>query len=292
MTKIILLGGTGFIGTPLLEKLLQENYNVKALIHKNNSEKKLDFFYGDILEPHLLDNIIDDGDIVVNLIGQIDDDSKFIDENILGGMNLLNSCIKKRQIKLILASSISVYGDNFEKISKENDPPNPLTTYGQVKSITEKIYKHYAENFGLDVTVLRFATLYGPKKKSGFIVKLIKSLKNDQTKQVFNNGKQIRDMLFVDDAVDGILCAIKQPQQGFKIFNISSGKKYTISEIITIIEKLGNKKLLVKYNSKIPDEQCLCADNSKSLEILNFSPKIDIETGMKITIDYFFKKND
>ena len=287
MTKIILLGSSGFIGTPLLEKLLKENYSVKTLLHNTKSDQKTDFFKGDINEPDILNDIIEDGDTIVNLIGQINDMPKFIDDNIIGGINILNSCIKKKKIRIILASSISVYGENIECASKENDVLNPQSKYGIVKSITEKIYEYYSKTFGLDITVLRFATLYGPNKNSGFIVKLIKSLKDNKVNVVFNNGQQIRDLLFVSDAVNSIICAIKKPQKDYSIFNISSGNQFSVNQIINVIEKLANKKLLIKQSSEIPDERCLSADNTKAYNILDFSPKIDINTGMKITLESF-----
>ncbi len=287
MTKIILLGSSGFIGRSLLKKLVEEKFEVKSLLHDAHSDLKSNFFYGDILDPTLLENVIEDNDIIINLIGQIDESFKFVNTNILGSINILNSCIKKKGVRIILASSISIYGENLDSISKENDIPKPQTTYGHVKLITEKIHEHYSRTTGLDITVLRFSTLYGPHKKSGFIIGLINSLKNNNVNVVFNNGNQIRDLLFVNDAVSGIIQAIKNTQKGFVIFNITSGNQYSVNKIIKIIEEFSNKKLLVKLSKNMPDERRLCADNSKAVNILGFSPKIDIETGMKITINHF-----
>lgn len=285
MAKIILLGSSGFIGRPLLQKLLEEKFQVKYLIHDTEIDLKGDFFRGDILNHTLLDDIIMDDDIVINLIGQVDEPPELINDNVLGSINILNSCIKKKRIHIIFASSISVYGENLENASKENDLPKPQTTYGLIKLITEKIYEHYSRIFGLDITILRFSTLYGPYKKSGFIIKLINSLKTNKINVVFNNGQQIRDLLFVNDAVLGIIQAIKKPQKGFTVFNISSGIQYEINQIINIIEKISNKKLPIQLNSMIPDERCLFANNSKARNLLDFKPKIDVETGLKITLD-------
>ncbi len=287
MAKIILLGSSGFIGRLLLKKLIEEKFEIKSLLHDVHSDLKSDFFHGDILDPTLLENVIEDNDIIINLIGQIDESFKFVNTNILGSINILNSCIKKKGVRIILASSISIYGENLDSISKENDIPKPQTTYGHVKLITEKIHEYYFKTTGLDITVLRFSTLYGPHKKSGFIAGLINSLKNNNVNVVFNNGNQIRDLLFVNDAVSGIIQAIKNKQKGFVVFNITSGNQYSVNKIIKIIEKFSNKKLLVKLSKNIPDERRLCADNSKAVNILGFSPKIDIETGMKITINHF-----
>lgn len=245
MTKIILLGASGFIGRPLLQKLLDEKFQVKALLHNTKSDLKADFFHGDILDPNLLENIIEENDILINLVGQIDESLRFINDNISGSINVLRSCSKKKGIRIIVASSIKVYGENLKSICKENDIPKPQTIYGHVKLIAEKIHEHYSKTVGLDVTVLRFATLYGPHKKSGFIVGLIKSLKNNKVNVVFNNGNQIRDLLFVNDAVYAIIQAIKKPQNGFSIFNITSGRQYSINQIIKIIESFPTNNYLL-----------------------------------------------
>jgi UDP-glucose 4-epimerase len=285
--KIIILGGSGFLGIHLLEKLLEEKFQVKVLIHDTKINLENDSFHGDVLNPNLLDDILDDNDVVINLVGQMDELSKFVDNNIIGSINILNSCIKKKGIKIFLASSIAVYGNNSPSPSSEDDTPHPTKTYGLVKLITEKIYEHYSFFFGLDVTILRFATLYGPCKKSGFIVELINSIKDGKVNTVFNNGNQFRDLLFIDDAVTGIMQSIKKPQKGFNIFNISSGNKYSLIQIISIIEKLSQKKLHIKLIPDVNDEQYLLADNSKANLILNFIPKTSIETGFSVMLKSF-----
>jgi len=292
MTKIILIGGSGFVGKSLLPKLLSENFHVKALVHKTKIEYPVEKFYGDISIQDSLNNQINDDDIIINLSGQYEDNlSKFIDTNIIGGLNLLNSCILKKNIRIILVSSISVYGENIERPSKEDDMPKPSTMYGLVKLATERMYLYYSKRYGLDITVLRLSTIYGPLKQTGYIVKLIKSIRNNQTTVAYNNGQQIRDLLYVNDAIKGIIQVIKNPQSGFMIFNISSGEQYTVNTIIGIIEKLSNKKPSVTMSSQIPDERCLSADNSLAKKILGFLPETKIEDGLKATMEHLIQNS-
>lgn len=290
MKRIIILGGSGFIGSSLLNALKHEKYKLKALVYRNDVSIDADKITGDILTPHILDNQIRSGDIIVNLIGQFaGNNPKFIDLNIKGGLNVLNSCIKKKGVRIILISSINVYGENKKNPSKETDQLRPISSYGMVKLITEKIYQYYAETYGLDVTILRLSNIYGPNKPSGPIADLITSLHNKKYFSAYNKGKQLRDFLFVEDSAEGIVHAIKHPQKGFAIFNISTGKRNSINNIIKIIEKITQKKLRVHLNSKVPDEKCVWADYSKAKKMLKFSPRVSLEKGLKISVDLFKK---
>jgi len=288
MTRIILLGGIGFIGKSLLPMLQKEKFQIKVLVHKEQPEIDVNIFRGDICVPGLLDEQIKDNDIIINLIGQTENVlSKFIDNNIIGSLNLLDSCTKKKNIRIILASSISVYGDNSGNPSKESDIPNPKSDYGLVKLITEQLYNRHSKLYGTKVTVLRFSTLYGPFKKIGYFSQLIQSIKTGEQLIAYNDGMQKRDLLFVDDAARGIIQAIKNPESGYAVYNISSGYQYMIKELIKLIEDLSNKKLHIKLDSDVPDEQCLSADNSLAKINLQFVPQVGIEDGLRITITNF-----
>ena len=288
MTRIILLGGSGFIGKSLLPMLQKEQFQILSLVHNEQFQTDIDTFLGNVCTTGFLDDYIQDNDVIINLIGQTENNiSKLIDNNIIGSLNLLNSCIKKKNIRIILASSISVYGENSCNLSKESDQLRPQSTYGLVKSITEKLYNNYSKLYGINVTILRFSTLYGPFKKTGYFSQLIQSIKTGEQLTAYNNGMQKRDILFVDDAAKGIIQAIKNCNNGYMVYNISSGKQYVIKELIELLENISNKKLHVIFSSQIPDEQCLSADNSLAKANLQFNPQTKIEDGLRVTIKHF-----
>jgi len=286
MKNILLLGGTGFLGKSLLTELEQKN-SVKLMIHNSDLQTHAKKFHGDILSKNSFVNEICDEQIIVNFLGQITSkESDFIDFNIIGALNLLNSCIDKKIKHIILISTINVYGENLERPSKETDSLNPQTTYGIVKMITEKIYKQYSEIYGMNITVLRLADVYGPSKKNGFLIRLINSINNkDELPVCYNNGNQQRDMLYIDDAINCILNVINNLNNGFNCFNVSSSKRYSINDLISKIEKISNSNITVTYTSEVPDEKCIWADNEKAKKFLKFEPKFEIETGLKLTID-------
>lgn len=292
MDKLLLLGGTGFLGRSLLNNL-EKKQSVKIMIHNSNFNTSAKKFKGDILKKNSFYKEITNNDTIINLIGQISSDvSNYINLNIVGGLNLLNSCINKKINRIILISSIHVYGENLQQASKETDPLKPKTQYGLVKMITEKIYQYFSDSYGINVTTLRLAGLYGPEKKTGFVTQLLRSV-NDFTIHpiLFNNGQQFRDLLHVDDAVNGIIKAIDTPSKKYEIFNISSGRRYSIKNLASLIESISHKKIPIHYTPEIVDEKCIWANNSKAKKILKFKPKISLKEGIKSTLHFYMNNN-
>lgn len=292
MDKLLLLGGTGFLGRSLLNNL-EKKQSVKIMIHNLNFNTSAKKFKGDILKKNSFYKEITNNDTIINLIGQISPDvSNYINLNIVGGLNLLNSCINKKINRIILISSIHVYGENLQQASKETDPLKPKTQYGLIKMITEKIYQYFSDSHGVNVTILRLAGLYGPEKKIGFVTQLLKSV-NDSTIHpiLFNNGQQFRDLLHVDDAINGIIKAIDTPSKKYEIFNISSGRRYSIKNLASLIESISHKKIPIHYTPEIVDEKCIWANNSKAKKILKFKPKISLKEGIKSTLHFYMNNN-
>ncbi|WP_371504478.1 NAD-dependent epimerase/dehydratase family protein [Nitrosopumilus adriaticus] len=286
MKNIVILGASGFLGTSLLKKLNQKKFKIKILNHSKKPHSKFDTVKGSVLSKSSLENLISDNDIVVNLTGQFDGNfENFFKVNLIGNTNILNIIKTKKNVKIIQISSIDVYGENL-KLFKETDQPIPKSIYGTTKFLTEQLYEKFANDNNLDITILRCSNLYGPNKKNGIITNLIKTSKNSEPLLLTHNGKQIRDFLFVDDAADGIINAIRFFKPGFQIFNISSGQKFTILDVINEIQK-NNIKLNYKFTSMKPDEFSVCADNKKSKQLLNFTPKISFQKGIRKTIENF-----
>jgi|AP95_1055475.scaffolds.fasta_scaffold08256_3 UDP-glucose 4-epimerase len=275
---IIILGGSGFLGQSLLKRLQNENFPYKLLIHKK-IVKHNSCFYGDITDKKILENNIADGDIIINLIGQ--ENENMFDENIKASYNLLNSAIKKNNIKIIFISSILVYGESIKHESSEQDIPKPTSDYGIIKLLAENIYSTYHRLFGLNITVLRFSNIYGPKKKSGIITKCFQALKQQKSVIISHNGNQTRDFLHVEDAVEAILSVLKKQPSGFEIFNISSGTGIKVNQIINLIEKHTKKIIPKKFVIEESDIKHIVGNNLKAKKHLNFLVKIDINKGIK-----------
>ena len=288
MTNITVLGGSGFVGKSLLQKLESKKFKVKVMVNSSKIKNKFKKFHGDILDKKTFENQIKNSDIIVNLVGQYNGHiSNFIDLNIKGGLNLLESCKGKKNIKIILISSIDAYGENMLYASKEKDKPSPQNNYGLIKLHAEKMYENFANIHGLDVIVLRLSNLYGPNKKNGLILNILKAIKKNGAVSINHNGEQQRDYLFIEDAVDGIIKAIQCRLKKYNVINISSGKRYRSTEIIKLAQELSHKKLKFKLKKTAPDEKCIWANNFKAKKLLKFAPKISIKHGLDLTLKRF-----
>jgi len=285
MPKILLFGGSGFIGKHLINKM-NGKYDFLSL-SRNLEDNSMCSKIADILKPESYEPFLENTETIINLIGQIGPNlDQFTSSNLTGSLNLLNSAVKYNVKNIILISTINVYGENNNSPSKETDILSPESNYGIIKMMNEKLYEHFSKIYGINVTILRLSGVYGPGKIKGFFPQMINAI-NDKTiiLKLYNYGNQLRDFIYIDDAIDGILKSISHNSTGFDIFNISSGNRYSIKEIISITEKLSNSHIGVEYSSKKFDEKCICADNSKSKLILNFDPKISLNSGIQKTLN-------
>ena len=159
-----------------------------------------------------------------------------------------------------------------------------MSDYGIVKLLSEYLYKLYSDLYGLDITVLRFAHIYGHEKAHGIISNCVESIKQQKPVIVTQRGNQIRDFLYIDDAVQAILNVIQNQSKGFKIYNICSNIGIEINQVIEIFEKYSKKKITKIFLDDESDVKSIIGDNLKARTFLNFSPKIDIDSGIKYII--------
>lgn len=281
-SKLSILGGTGFLGKNFVKRLTEKEIKSKLLIHKKNDEYSNESSVGDVLNTASLENFLEKNDVVVNFTGQISDNFEdYVKTNLTGAFNILNSCVKKQVKHIILISTINVYGEKCNTPSIETDPVNPTTHYSLIKSATEKIYQYYSENLNLNVTVLRFSHIYGYEKKIGLISNLISSSENQNPVKLSHNGNQERDFLYIDDAVEGIIKTLEHLDNGFTIYNISSGEKISTLNLIKLIKKISNSEIFYEKQNTSPDEKCIWASFQKAKMKTNFQPKVGLKDGLK-----------
>ena len=295
--NILLLGGTGFIGRNVVQKLVENGHKVSLIIHENIPENltkikdKLIIFYGNILDKNTIKDAFKNQDIIVNLVGQICKDRYlFYNLNIIGALNVSELCVENKIEDIVLISSYLVYGESDETPSKELDLPDQKTNYSLTKLITENIYIHFAREHNFNLSILRLSNVYGPNKRTGVIYNFINALKKNNEIIILNDGEQSRDFIYIDDAVDGIIKAIENLPKGIEIFNISTSTKVNLLEVISIIEKgLPGKTKIRFVQDNAYNEKCVWADNNKAKRVFSFSPKINLKQGIKKTINSLSK---
>lgn len=300
--KTLITGGAGFIGSHLVDKLIQKGNKVIVIDNlstgkKENLNPKVKFYKIDICSPKISQIFkIEQPEIVFHFAAQISvkksiedpiEDAKI---NILGTLNVLENCKKYKVKKIIFASSIGVYGESKNLPVKENHSLNPLTPYPIAKLTIEK-YLNYYKNQGLDFVSLRYANIYGPRQNSemgegGVVAIFINKILKEEKPIIFGSGNQTRDFLYVDNAVEAAILAIKAKPGS--IYNVGSNKETSIKNLLKIISKILNKKIEPIFQPFQQGEVIRSrVDYSKIKKELGWQPKYNLEKGLRKTIEWF-----
>jgi len=288
--RILVLGGTGFIGKRLVEKLQEQGRLVNLLVYDKipdfASQKNITIYKGDLADKKTIIDAVKNSDIIVNLVGTFNEDIFYL-LNIVSSANLLDVCKTFGHLeKLIFISSEAVYGDYINAPHKENDALNPVTEYGFSKYLAEEVYRFYNKKYKIPVIILRLANTYGPGHRIGVISESINSAINNQPVKLHKDGQQRRDFLYVDDAAVGIIESIDYiPNSGYDIFNITGNKAYSLIEMVSLIERAMKKKIEIDFMPpKLQDIRHMEADYQKAKTALGYDPKVSLEEGIIKTI--------
>jgi len=302
---ILVTGGAGFIGSHLVDALIERGYKVVVIDNlstgkKEHINKKAKFYKIDICSPRIVEIFKKEKpEIVFHLAAQInvrrsiENPLKDAKINILGSLNILENCKKFKTQKIIFASSAGVYGEARTLPTPEDYLVNPDSPYRIAKHTIENYLKFYKENFGLKFISLRFSNVYGPRQdpkgEAGVVAIFINKLLKGERPTIFGDGNQTRDFIFVEDSVSACLKAMEYKGKK-EIFNIGTGIETSINELYQIISKLLNTKIKPKYAPEKPgDLKRSCLDISFAKRELKWKPKFDLEKGLEKTINSFFQ---
>ena len=312
MKKVLVTGHAGFIGSNLTQRLLSMGYrvvgvdnyndyydpkikrgNVKEFKnHENFTEHRIDITDKKALVKVFEDNQIE---VIIHIAARagvrpsIENPELYEKVNVSGTKNLLDLAVKHKVKQFVFASSSSVYGEQ-EKIpfSESDKLDRPVSPYAETKLKAENLCQDYANKHGLLMTVLRFFTVYGPKGRPDMAPYLFtkKVLENTPITR-FGDGSTSRDYTYIDDIVEGIVKSIEKPFE-FEIINLGNNQPVKLSQFIEIIEDLTNKKAKIIEKPRHPaDVPKTFADIKKAKKLLDWSPKVDLKTGMKQFIDWY-----
>ncbi len=314
MTKILVTGGLGFIGSNLIRLLLKKNYKVlnidKATYASNfyntkgfSKLKNYKFIKCDLKNSNKLKQIINKykPNTVFNLAAEthvdrsIDGPKNFIDSNIIGTFNLLEIIRKcKKKIKLIHVSTDEVYGDVLNGRSKENDAYKPSSPYSASKASSDHLVYSYIRSYKIPAIITNCSNNYGPRQHpEKLIPKLIYNILNNKKLPIYGKGKNSREWIFVDDHCEALIKIFKSGKLG-EFYNI--GSNYNIDNL-TVAKKLifiAKKKINLGKNVKIifvkdrPGHDLRYAiDSSKIKMKLNWKPKVKFMNGLEKTFDWY-----
>ncbi|HZF01229.1 MAG TPA: SDR family NAD(P)-dependent oxidoreductase [Methylomirabilota bacterium] len=315
--NFLVTGGAGFIGSHVCERLLRDGHGVWAFDDLNNFydpqfkqrnlreiqslAKPFEFVHGDITDRAALDEIFSSVkfDQVIHLAARagvrpsLAEPALYQRVNVEGTVNVLEAARKSGIKKIIIASSSSVYGTNSKVPFSESDPiVSAISPYAASKLACEAFGHVWHHIYKMDVTMLRFFTVYGPRQRPDLaIYKFAKLISAGKPIPVFGDGSAARDYTFVSDTVDGIVAATKK-EFGFEIFNLGESQTVSLSRMIELLEAaLGKKAIIDRQPLQPGDVPITFADISKAREKLGYNPQTKFEVGIKLFADWFKKSH-
>lgn len=311
--NILVTGGAGFIGSHVCERLLHCGHAVWAFddlnpfydpqLKRQNLEeirslgRPFEFVHGDLCDAAGLDRLFAGTrfDQVIHLAARagvrpsLEQPALYQRVNVEGTVNLLESARKNGVGKVTIASSSSVYGVNSKVPFEEKDPIfQAISPYAASKLACEALGHVYHHLYGMDVAMLRFFTVYGPRQRPDLAIhKFARLIRAGKPIPVFGDGSTARDYTYVEDTLSGIL-ACTERQFGFEIFNLGESQTVTLSRLISLLEEaLGKKAVIDRQSAQPGDVPVTFADVSKARAMLGYQPRVGIEEGIGRFVEWF-----
>jgi len=299
--KAVVVGGNGFIGTHLVEYLLQEGVAVRVFDRYPSqfspTKSQVEYLIGDLGNHGTLPEIVEDVDWVFHLayttLPKTSNDDPVYDvrSNLIDTLQLLQACCQAKVKKLVFVSSGgTVYGVPQTVPIKETHPTNPICSYGITKLAIEKYLHLFFHLYGLDYTVTRMSNPYGegqnPNAKQGAIGVFLGRIARGEAINIWGDGRVVRDYLHIDDAAAALISAAKYApdKDAPRIFNIGSGVGHSLNEIVEAIRSVVDRKVTVEYTpARALDVSTNILDISLAGTCLGFRPSIDLPAGIKRT---------
>ncbi|HID15561.1 MAG TPA: NAD-dependent epimerase/dehydratase family protein [Candidatus Atribacteria bacterium] len=315
MKNILLTGIAGFIGTFTAKRLIEEGYSVIGIDNLNTyydpllkqkrlewigKNKNVEFIKGDIEDFEFLGKIFSQYKLcaIVNLAARAgvrySMENPFVYErtNTLGTLNLLEMAKRNNVSKFVLASTSSLYAGEEMPFSESLSVNRPISVYAATKKGAEAISYSYHYLYGIDVTIFRYFTVYGPFGRPDMsIFRFIKWIDEGSPLILYGDGSQMRDFTYVDDIAKGTVLGLKS--LGYEIINLGGNKPYKLSYMIKLIEEnLGKEAKIEQKPFHKADLKATWANIEKARELLGWEPSISLEEGIKRTVRWYLKNRD
>lgn len=312
----LVTGGAGFIGSHVAERLLKHGHAITIVddlnpfyapeIKRRNLEElralgTLHFVEGDITNADQLNRLFAESkfDQVIHLAARagvrpsLMEPALYQRVNVEGTVNLLEAARAHGVPKLVMASSSSVYGVNAKVPFAEVDPIfQAISPYAASKLACEALGHVYHHLYGLEVVMLRFFTVYGPRQRPDLAIhKFARLISQGSPIPVFGDGSTARDYTYVDDIVDGVMACVER-SLGYEVLNLGESQTVQLSRLIELLEKsLGRKALIDRQPPQPGDVPVTFADISKAQRLLDYRPTTQIDQGIPKFVDWFRRVN-
>jgi nucleoside-diphosphate-sugar epimerase len=300
--KALITGVAGFIGSHLATRLVADGYDVVGIdcftdyydvrIKRLNLEPLLGGERFRLVEESLLDTnleaLLDGVEVVYHEAAQAgvraswgEQFETYVDANIRATQRVCEALKSRSSVKLVYASSSSVYGDTTELPMRETHPTRPVSPYGVTKLDGENLCLLYNRNYGLPVVCLRYFTVYGPRQRPDMAFhRFLRAAIEGAPLHVFGSGEQTRDFTFVDDIVEANVAALSYTGDE-RVFNIGGGSRVTLNRTLDLIAGHAAGELDIRYSAtERGDVMHTYADTSLAQRELGYAPRVSVEEGI------------
>jgi len=301
-TSVLVTGGAGFIGSHLVDRLVNSGYNVRVMdnlstgkltnIQEHIENGTVDFVEGDIKDLEQVKNCVHGVDAVLHLAAvtsvpfSVKNPTLTYETNAAGTLNLLVSLAEERVGKFVFISSCAVYGEPQYLPIDELHPTNPISPYAESKLLGERYCLGFHENKLLKSVALRFFNVYGLRQGlndySGVITRFVDKLKQGLPLIVYGDGSQTRDFIHVSDIVEAIQSCLENEGAEGQVFNVGSGKPTSINELAnTVLSLVGSDFEVIHKAPREGDITYSYADTSKAKKLLDYKPQTTLNDGLR-----------
>jgi UDP-glucose 4-epimerase len=309
MAKYLVTGGAGFIGSALVNRLLELGHSVKVVDNfstgfRRNLENCLDrieLVEGDLAELAVCKASVQGVEYVLHEAAipsvqrSVEDPISSDRANVTATLNMLVAARDARVKRFVFASSSSVYGDSETLPKVETMPPNPLTPYALTKLAGEKYGVIFHRIYGLPTVSLRYFNVFGPRQDphspySAVISRFIEAALRGVRPIVYGDGEQSRDFTYVDNVVEANLLACIADGRGGRVFNVGTGQRHTLNDLLVSLSAIIGCPLEPEYSdARLGDVRHSQAGIEKAQRLLGFEPRLSFQEGLERTVDWFRK---
>ena len=310
MSRFLVTGGAGFIGSHLAETLIKRGEDVvvldnlatgkrENLIPAEGGPGKFAFVEGDMRDPDACSQVMRGVDFVLHQAARpsvqrsVEDPVLSHDVNVNGGLNILMAAKEAGVKRVVAASSSSVYGDRqpADAPKHEGMDPRPMSPYAANKVALEYYYNVFYKVYGLETVALRYFNVFGPRQDplsayAAVVPRFLFALLDGERPTVFGDGKQSRDFTYIDNVVEANLAACTAPNAAGLAFNVASGSSQSLLRLIELLEKLTGIKADPEFGPpRTGDVRYSLADLSRAREILGYKVSVDFKQGLSRLVD-------
>ena len=307
MSKFLITGGAGFIGSNIADKLVESGEKVRIIDNFESGKKEylesvindIELIEGDIRDADAMKKATAGMDYVLHLAAlrsvprSVEKPLPTNDVNVAGTLNVLLASRDAGVKRVVYASSSSAYGDSPELPKVETQLPVPVSPYAVSKLAGELYCAVFTRLYGLETVALRYFNVFGPRQDpeseyATVVPKFVLSFIEDGTPEVHGDGTQSRDFTYVSNVVDANIAAATAPGAGGKMFNVACGERYSILQILETLEKIFGKKIEPRFTPyRSGDVKHTLADVSAAEKVMGYKAAVGFEEGMRRTVDWF-----